>query len=55
MTIKTKVLISLILLGIVDMAIPFPIVGAILIYVLLQKPSWFHKVVEQIYSNHSKP
>ena len=53
MTIKKKLLISLILLGIVDMVIPFPIIGAILIYVLLQKPPWFREIVAEIYSGHA--
>ena len=51
MTIKTKYLIALILLAIVDMVIPLPIIGAILIYVLLQRPPWFRNVVTDIYSS----
>ena len=50
MTIKTKYLIALILLAIVDMVIPLPIIGAILIYVLLQRPPWFRNAVTDIYS-----
>lgn len=49
MTIKTKCIITLILLAMVDAVIPFPIIGAILIYVLLQRPPWFRNVVTDIY------
>lgn len=50
MTTRTKTLISLLLLCLVDTVIPFPIVGVILIYVLLQRPPWFKNVVAEIYS-----
>jgi hypothetical protein len=49
MTIKTKTLIVLLLLCLVDTVIPFPIVGTILIYVLLQRLPWFKNVVAEIY------
>jgi hypothetical protein len=49
MTTKTKTLISLLLLCLVDTVIPFPIIGVILIYVLLQRPPWFKNVVAEIY------
>jgi hypothetical protein len=49
MTIKTKCIMTLILLAMVDTVIPFPIIGVILIYVLLQRPPWFKNVVADIY------
>jgi hypothetical protein len=49
MNIATKILLSLILLGIIDVLIPLPIVGFILIYVILQKPPWFREMVRAIY------
>jgi hypothetical protein len=49
MTTKTKCLITLILLSMVDTLIPFPIIGVILIYLLLQRPPWFKNVVAEIY------
>ncbi|WP_179137677.1 hypothetical protein [Candidatus Entotheonella palauensis] len=49
MSTKTKVLISLIGLCIVDIVIPVPIVALILIYVVLQKPPWFTELVSDIY------
>jgi len=51
MTIRTKCIITLILLAMVDTVIPFPIIGAILIYVLLQRPPWFRNVVLEIYGS----
>ncbi len=49
MIIKTKCLLGLIFLGIVDAVIPFPIIGVILIYVTLQRPVWFRDIVREIY------
>ena len=49
MSIKSKTLIFLIILGIIDMVIPIPILGVILIYVVFQKPPWFTDVVSKIY------
>jgi len=46
---KTKILAILILLSIVDLVIPFPILGVILIHVLLNKPPWFEDLVHEIY------
>jgi len=50
MSIASKLLISLILLGIIDVIIPIPIVGVILIYVILKKPPWFREMVRAIYN-----
>jgi len=49
MSIKTKTLIFLIILCIIDMVIPIPILGVILIYVIFQRPPWFTDVVSEIY------
>jgi hypothetical protein len=49
MTIKTKTLIALLLLSMVDTVIPFPIIGVILIYVLLQRPPWVRNVIGELY------
>lgn len=45
----TKIIISLTVLAVVDMIIPVPILGIILIYVVLQKPAWFMDIVSEIY------
>jgi hypothetical protein len=51
MSSKTKVLIFLIIIGIIDAVIPIPIMGVILIYVVFQKPSWFADLVSEIYKS----
>ena len=51
MSTKTKALISLICLGIIDMVIPIPILGLVLLYVVGQKPPWFMDVVSEIYKS----
>jgi hypothetical protein len=49
MNIQNKTILILILLGLVDILIPIPIIGLILIYVFIQKPSWFMDLVQKIY------
>lgn len=49
MKLRTNLLIYLVVLGIVDMVIPVPITGLILIYVLFRKPVWFKNSVLEIY------
>ena len=51
MSAKTKVLMTLIGLGIVDAVIPVPILALILITVVLQKPIWFTDMVRDIYDS----
>lgn len=47
--IRTKSILVLILLGMVDVVIPIPIIGLMLIYVIVQKPSWFLDLAQEIY------
>ncbi len=49
MTLRTRSLICLLGLCIVDAVIPIPIVGLILIFVILQKPPWFQRLVYELY------
>jgi hypothetical protein len=49
MKLRTQSLICLVGLSIVDAVIPIPIVGLILIFVILQKPPWFQKLVYELY------
>jgi len=51
MGIKSKTLIFLIIIGIIDMVIPVPILGLILLHVVLQRPRWFMDVVGEIYKS----
>ena len=53
MSIKSKSLIVLIILCIMDVAIPIPILGMTLIYVVLQRPPWFSDVVRELYDTGS--
>jgi hypothetical protein len=49
MNTQSKTILILILLGVVDVLIPIPVIGLILIYVVIQKPSWFQDLVKDIY------
>jgi hypothetical protein len=49
MSIKTKSITGIILLSLIDIIIPIPILGLILIYVLFEKPPWFYNVIGDIY------
>lgn len=51
MRIETKTLIGLTLLAILDMVIPLPILGVILVVVVLQKPPWFIRMAREIYAD----
>jgi hypothetical protein len=51
MNAKTKVLLTLIGLGIVDVVIPVPILAILLITVVLQRPAWFTDMVRDIYDS----
>jgi hypothetical protein len=53
MTLKTRSLIGLVGLCIVDTVIPIPIVGLILISVILQKPPWFQQLMGEIYGGNN--
>ena len=49
MSLKTQILIYLLLIGLIDIVIPIPIMALVLIYVLFQKPVWFQQWVDEIY------
>ena len=49
MSTKTKVLITLAILAIFDTIIPVPITALIVIYAVLQKPSWATDLIDDIY------
>ena len=50
---KTKILISLLLLAVLDALIPIPFTTILLIYVLLEKPGWFYDQVRKIYQGNN--
>jgi hypothetical protein len=49
MNIRNKVLVGLILLCVVDVLIPLPITGLVLVYVVVQRPPWFVDLANRIY------
>jgi hypothetical protein len=49
MTTRTRYLLILIFLGLIDIVIPIPILGLILINVIFRKPAWFTEAVSEIY------
>ena len=49
MSLRTKILIYIVLVGVIDTFIPIPITALALIYVLFQRPAWFIQWVDEIY------
>jgi hypothetical protein len=49
MNIRNKTLLALILLCVVDVLIPLPITGLVLVYVVVQRPPWFVDLADRIY------
>ncbi len=49
MTMKTQILVYILVLALFDTIIPIPITALVLIHVLYQKPKWFKAWVEEIY------
>ena len=49
MSLKTQILIYLIVIAILDTVIPIPITAMGLMYILFQKPAWFRQWVDKIY------
>lgn len=48
---KTKIMIYISVLALLDMIIPIPFTALILIYVILEKPPWFMNFVNEIYNS----
>ncbi len=46
---KARTLLTLVLLGIIDVVIPLPLTGLLLIYVVIARPPWFAELVQEIY------
>jgi hypothetical protein len=46
---KTKTMVYLVILALLDMLIPIPFTALLLIYVVLEKPPWFQNLVTEIY------
>lgn len=50
MDVKTKIIIFLSILALLDMVIPIPFTALMLIYVVMDRPSWFMDYVNQVYN-----
>jgi hypothetical protein len=48
---KTKILLYLSILALVDMIIPIPFTALLLIYVIFEKPAWFKNLATEIYNS----
>jgi hypothetical protein len=51
MTPRTRIIIGLAMAVLVDLVIPLPILGAVLLAVAVTRPPWFIKLVHQMYSD----
>jgi len=51
MKLKTKLLIGLVILAVVDMVIPIPFTALLLLYVVLERPPWFETWTMEIYKS----
>ncbi len=47
-----KLLIYLIILAVLDTVIPIPFTTILLIYVVVEKPAWFKKLVMDVYTQN---
>lgn len=46
---QTKLVLILVALCLIDLVIPIPILGLMLVYVVLEKPVWFRDLVREVY------
>ena len=51
MKLKTRLLIALSVIALLDMVIPIPFTALLLLYVVLEKPPWFLKWASEIYKD----
>ncbi len=49
---KTRLVVTLIAICLVDMVIPIPILGLVLLHVVLTRPAWFREIVDEIYQGN---
>jgi hypothetical protein len=47
---KTQLIIILITICLVDIIIPIPILGLLLLHVVFTRPSWFRALIDGIYN-----
>jgi hypothetical protein len=49
MSARSRTLAILVPVALVDVVIPIPILGILMIYVLLARPPWFRSLVDDVY------
>ena len=47
---KTRLVVTLVAICLVDMVIPIPILGLVLLHVVLTRPVWFRELVDGVYN-----
>ena len=48
---KTKLLIGVVLLAVIDAIIPIPFAALLFIYVIVKKPTWFSQWMADVYGS----
>ena len=48
---KTWLVVMLVVICLVDMVIPIPILGLVLLHVVLTRPVWFREMVDEVYQS----
>jgi hypothetical protein len=48
---RERALLALLALGIIDVFVPLPVVGLLLAYVILDRPHWFRRLVDNVYAD----
>ena len=48
---RNAAFIAVFILGLVDVVIPIPILGLLLIWVIVSRPPWFRKTVDIVYGS----
>ena len=46
---RTRLIVYLVLFAVIDLIIPVPILGLVLVYVLVSNPPWFLDLVKDMY------
>lgn len=49
MKFKTRLIVGLVALAVVDMVIPIPFTALLLLYVVLERPPWFARWTSEVY------
>jgi hypothetical protein len=53
MSLRTRYLLWLIVLAIIDTLIPLPLTAAVMIFVVVRRPRWFKDMISDVYNRVS--